>query len=169
MGSNYGPTIMVQKAAESSGFQQNLWLYGDDYQLTEVGAMNIFVFLKDKSGKDQLITPLKSGLILPGVTRDSILEMTRGWDEKNGVDFQVVERKITMSEVQEALNDGRLLEIFVVGTASAVCPVQRISFQGVDLNLPSVTETSLSQKILKSLTGIQYGEDPGHPWVRLVC
>lgn len=32
------------------GHQQVLWLYGEDHQLTEVGTMNIFVFLKNKNG-----------------------------------------------------------------------------------------------------------------------
>lgn len=30
--------------------QQVLWLYGEDNQLTEVGTMNIFVFMKNEKG-----------------------------------------------------------------------------------------------------------------------
>ena len=40
---NYGPTIRVQKVAESKGCTQVLWLFGDNHELTEVGTMNIFV------------------------------------------------------------------------------------------------------------------------------
>ena len=29
-----------------------LWLYGEDHQLTEVGTMNIFVFMINKNGGD---------------------------------------------------------------------------------------------------------------------
>lgn len=51
MGSNYAPTIHVQKEASQKGFQQVLWLYGPDHQLTEVGTMNIFVlFVNEKGG-----------------------------------------------------------------------------------------------------------------------
>lgn len=51
MGSNYAPTIHVQKEAHAKGLQQVLWLYGEDHQLTEAGTMNIFVaFINDKGG-----------------------------------------------------------------------------------------------------------------------
>lgn len=52
MGSNYAPTIHVQKEAHNRGLQQVLWLYGEDHQVTEVGTMNIFLFfVNDKGGK----------------------------------------------------------------------------------------------------------------------
>lgn len=51
MGSNYAPTIHVQREAASKGLQQVLWLYGEDHQLTEVGTMNIFMFwINDQGG-----------------------------------------------------------------------------------------------------------------------
>lgn len=51
MGSNYAPTIQVQKEAMKQGLQQVLWLYGDDHQVTEVGTMNIFMmFINSKGG-----------------------------------------------------------------------------------------------------------------------
>jgi len=50
MGSNYAPTINVQKEAAAKGLQQVLWLYGEDHQLTEVGTMNIFMFFVNDQG-----------------------------------------------------------------------------------------------------------------------
>lgn len=50
MGSNYAPTIHVQKEASKQGLQQVLWLYGPDHQLTEVGTMNIFVLYVNEQG-----------------------------------------------------------------------------------------------------------------------
>lgn len=50
MGSNYAPTIHVQKEAANKGLQQVLWLYGEDHQLTEVGTMNIFVLYVNENG-----------------------------------------------------------------------------------------------------------------------
>ena len=42
-----------------------LWLFGPDHEVTEVGAMNVFAFLEDKStGKRELVTPpLDKGII----------------------------------------------------------------------------------------------------------
>jgi branched-chain amino acid aminotransferase len=53
------------------GHQQALWLY--DNQVVEVGSSNIFFAFKDKSGQIEIATPALEDLILPGVTRDSIL------------------------------------------------------------------------------------------------
>lgn len=52
MGSNYGPTIHVQKEAIEKGLQQVLWLYGENHQITEAGVMNVFLFcINDSGGK----------------------------------------------------------------------------------------------------------------------
>jgi branched-chain amino acid aminotransferase len=54
------------------GHQQALWLYGN--QIVEVGSSNIFFAFKDsQSGQIEIATPALEDLILPGVTRDSIL------------------------------------------------------------------------------------------------
>jgi branched-chain amino acid aminotransferase len=52
-----------------------LWLLHD--YVTEVGTMNLFVFWKNEDGEDELITPPLDGTILPGITRDSILQLTK--------------------------------------------------------------------------------------------
>lgn len=53
-----------------------LWLW--ENEICEVGTSNVFFFIKNKDGSKELITPsLDSGLILPGVTRDSILRLTK--------------------------------------------------------------------------------------------
>nr|CAG4640819.1 EOG090X051P [Eulimnadia texana] len=159
MGSNYAPTIQIQKKAESEGHQQVLWLYGEDHKLTEVGTMNIFVFKVNKKGERELITPPLNGLILPGVTRRSLLELAREWGE-----FKVVEREINMAEIVETLEDNRLLEVFGAGTACVVCPVSRISYMGKTLDIPTMDHPNpLNQRFYKAMSDIQYGRVK-HPW-----
>ncbi|EDX16140.1 GD18219 [Drosophila simulans] len=159
MGSNYAPTINVQKEAAAKGLQQVLWLYGEDHQLTEVGTMNIFMFYVNDQGEQELVTPPLSGLILPGITRDSILRMTRQWGK-----FKVSEATITMPMVCELLNQGRLLELFGAGTACVVSPVNRISYLGQDLYIPTMEqEKPVHELIRETLTDIQYGR-VDHPW-----
>lgn len=66
--------------------------------------MNFFVFLQNERGERELVTPpLDDGTILPGVTRDSILAITRGWKE-----FKVSERPIAMKELLTALKQNRV-------------------------------------------------------------
>ncbi|CAB3373445.1 Hypothetical predicted protein [Cloeon dipterum] len=159
MGSNYAPTIRVQAEALGLGLQQVLWLFGDDHQLTEVGTMNIFVLTLNEKGEKVLVTPPLDGLILPGITRQSIIELAQEWGE-----FAVEERKITMPEVQQLLHEKRLLELFGAGTACVVCPVSSILYQGQTLKIPTMAhKLPVHQRILKTLTDIQYGE-VDHPW-----
>lgn len=123
LGSNYGPTIRVQSRAIKKGYQQVLWLYGPDHQVTEVGTMNIFVFYLDEFGGENvhfyliktlftylfffadkvLVTPSLSGLILPGVTRQSILQLCEQWKE-----FRVEQRTVTMGEIVKLQKSGRV-------------------------------------------------------------
>ncbi|KAG2455461.1 EAA2 protein, partial [Polypterus senegalus] len=79
MGGNYGPTIYVQNEAARLGCQQALWLYGPDHEITEVGTMNIFIYWKNTNGDMELVTPPLDGIILPGVTRQSLLDLARSW------------------------------------------------------------------------------------------
>jgi branched-chain amino acid aminotransferase len=65
--------------AQAQGCQQVLWLHGDERYITEVGTMNVFMYLKHKKGGTELVTPPLNGLILPGVTRQSILDLGRTW------------------------------------------------------------------------------------------
>lgn len=158
MGSNYAPTLWTQKVAEANGCHQCLWLFGEDHEITEVGAMNIFVCLKKKSGRLELVTPpISSEIILPGVTRRSIVEMVSEWD---GID--VTERKITMSEVMEANENGNLVEMFGSGTAAVVSPVGGLHYKGKMHAIPT-PENGLATKVMSSMSDIYYGVNP-HPW-----
>lgn len=54
LGSNYAPTIAIQKAAAERGLQQVLWLYGEEHLITEVGVMNFFMlYINDAGGEWQ--------------------------------------------------------------------------------------------------------------------
>nr|CAG4651781.1 EOG090X051P [Triops cancriformis] len=159
MGSNYAPTIQIQKLAEKKGHQQVLWLFGDDHQLTEAGTMNIFVYLINENNEKELVTPPLNGLILPGVTRRSLLELAKQWGE-----FKVSERKITMAEILKAHKESRLLEAFGAGTACVVCPIANIGYQGQNIAIPTVEHAQpVHQRFLKAMNDIQYGR-VAHPW-----
>lgn len=163
MGSNYAPTINVQKEAAAKGLQQVLWLYGEDHQLTEVGTMNIFMFYINDQGEKELITPPLNGLILPGITRDSILTLARQWGK-----FKVAERSFTMPQIGELLNQGRLLELFGTGTACVVSPINRINYMGQNLYIPTMEqEKPVHETIRKTLMDIQYGK-VDHPWAVVI-
>ncbi len=78
VGGNYAPTMKPAAEAAQRGYSQVLWLFGENDEVTEVGAMNVF-FVVQKEGSDkkkEIVTPpLSRGDILPGVTRRSIVEL----------------------------------------------------------------------------------------------
>lgn len=157
---NYGPTVAVQREAQKRGCEQVLWLYGPDHQLTEVGTMNIFVYWTHEDGVLELVTPPLNGVILPGVVRQSLLDLARTWGE-----FRVAERKVTMKELKRALEEGRVREVFGSGTACQVCPVHQILYEGKQLHIPTMENgPELILRFQKELKAIQYGAS-AHDWM----
>ena len=124
VGANYGPSLIAQAEARAGGYDQILWLFGQDCHVTEAGASNFFVIWRTRDGKLQLVTaPLGDKIILDGVTRRSVLDLVAErlsytWEGQTGLEaLEIVERKYTMGEVEEAFNEGRLVEAFAAGTA----------------------------------------------------
>jgi branched-chain amino acid aminotransferase len=164
LGANYAPCILPQKAAASRGFQQNLWLFGEEEYVTEVGTMNLFIAMRGEDGVNELATPPLDGTILEGVTRDSVLALARERLTPQG--WRVSERKVTMPEIAEASSQGRLLEVFGSGTAAVVSPVRKISWrnQMVECGLAEHFEAGpVALQMKEWMEGIQYGEEE-HPW-----
>jgi len=161
LGGNYGPTIAVGAKAVEKGYSQVLWLFGKDHLVCEVGAMNIFFAIKSKDGsKVEIVTPpLTRGDILPGVTRRSILELARDSGK-----YDVSERGVTMPEILQASQEGRLMEAFGAGTAAIISPVKMISYMGNDIKLPTGESAGpIAQSFWNQLSDIQYGKVP-HKW-----
>jgi len=164
LGGNYAPTMLPGKEAQAKGYNQVLWLYDD--AMTEVGAMNMFMFLKNEKGEKELVTaPVDQGCILPGITRRSILELSREWKE-----FVVSERTFAMKEFVTAHKEGRILEAFGSGTAAIVSPVKRIGYEGADYDIPcgdKGTAGPLTQRFVDVIMKIQYGEVE-HKWSKKI-
>ncbi|KAL7572045.1 hypothetical protein ACA910_001697 [Epithemia clementina (nom. ined.)] len=157
VGGNYAPTMKAQAEAARLGYSQNLWLFGPDDEITEVGAMNVFfyIFNRDTNRPELITAPLDRGDILPGVTRDSILYLARHW----GDDIDVSERSLTMAELLEASADNRLIEAFGAGTAAVVTPTSCIRYKGKDIEIPATGE--LTKRLCDEITSIQYGKIEG--------
>lgn len=163
IGANYGPTLALQREAQARGCQQVLWLHGPRRLLTEVGTMNLFILWHRQDGELELVTPPLDGLILPGVTRQSLLDLAREWGE-----FRVREEPVPLDSVLAALAEGRLREMFGCGTACAVCPVGGIVYEDKLHPVPTMEHgAELTQRFLRALTDIQYGRVPS-PWAQIL-
>ncbi|EDV19897.1 uncharacterized protein TRIADDRAFT_61621 [Trichoplax adhaerens] len=153
VGGNYGPTVAPLNRAEKHGCQQVLWLYGKEHSVTEIGTMNIFMYWINENGEKELRTPPLNGLILPGITRLSLLDIARQWDG-----IKVVEEDFTMKDVVQASKEDRLLEIFGAGTACVVSPVDKILYKDHEILLPTASEgQSIAERLYRQIIDIQYG------------
>lgn len=165
LGANYAPGVVPASEAAKAGYGQILWLSGDDHTLTEVGTMNLFIALKTPEGGVELVTAPLGDLVLPGVTRDSVLNLCRGHIDGKSIpglpsNLKVSERKITMGDLVEAEKNGSLLEVFGAGTAAIVSAVDKIGYEGRDIHMPTGPEGMgpIAKAMYDTIVGIQTGE-----------
>lgn len=152
---NYAASLLPGFESRQQGFDQVLWLDGNEHRyVEEVGAMNIFFKIGGK-----VVTPPLGGSILPGVVRDSVLTLLDDWK------LPVEERRIAIDEVVAAFRSGELEEVFGAGTAAVICPVASIGFKGEKFQVASSPPGELTLRLYDELTGIQYGKlTDRHSW-----
>ncbi len=145
---NYAASLFAAEEAKKKGFTQVLWLDAAEHKyVEEVGTMNMFFVIDD-----EVITAPLDGSILPGVTRDSVLHMTRDWGMK------VSERVLSIDEVTGAAENGRLKEAFGTGTAAVISPVGQMTYKEKDYIFAGGKMGELSQRLYNEIVAIQYNE-----------
>ena len=156
---NYAASLLAGERAHEAGYTQVLWLDGVEQKyLEEVGAMNIFFVIDD-----EIITPELNGSILPGITRKSVIELAKHWDQK------VTERKISIDEIMDAHAAGSLKEAFGSGTAAVISPVGEIKYGDKVITINDNQTGPIAQKLYDAITGIQYGKaDDPLGWVEKI-
>jgi branched-chain amino acid aminotransferase len=146
-GGNYAASIKAQMNAKERGYAQVLWLDGVERKyVEEVGTMNVFFKIDG-----EVITPSLEGSILPGVTRDSVIELLKSWD------VPVSERKLSIDEIYEAAEKGTLEEAFGTGTAAVISPIGELNYNNKVVTINDEKIGTLSQKIYDTVTAIQTG------------
>ena len=147
-GGNYAASLAAQVKAHDDGYSQVLWLDGVERKyIEEVGAMNIFFKIDGK-----IVTPMLNGSILPGITRNSVLQLCRDWG------MEVEERRISVDELLQAQKDGKLEECFGTGTAAVISPVGKLRYKDDVMVIGGGKIGPVSQKIYDTVTGIQLGK-----------
>jgi branched-chain amino acid aminotransferase len=144
---NYAASLFAAEEAHRHGYTQVLWLDGVEQRyVEEVGSMNIFFVIDG-----EVITPQLNGSILPGITRDSVINLAKMW----GV--PVCERKISIDEVMEAHQKGTLEEVFGSGTAAVISPVGEIKYDEKIVTIGKGEVGPMAKRFFKAITDIQYG------------
>ena len=147
-GGNYAASLFSQEKAHEAGYSQVLWTDGIEHKyIEEVGAMNIFFKIDGK-----IVTPMLNGSILPGVTRDSVIQVCKDWG------MEVEERRVSAEELHVAAKNGKLEEVFGSGTAAVISPVGTLKFGDEVFEINNGQIGEVSQKLYDTITGIQTGK-----------
>ncbi|GAB4295633.1 MAG: branched-chain amino acid aminotransferase [Myxococcota bacterium] len=146
-GGNYATSLLAGSIGKKRDCAQVLWLDAiHNKYVEEMGGMNAFFVIDDV-----LTTAPLTGTILPGVTRDSIIQIAKdkGW--------RVKERLFSIDEVIEGIKKGRVKEAFASGTAAVVTPVKELYDEDGTIYHISDETGYYSRELYKTLTDIQYG------------
>lgn len=147
---NYACSLMGGEIANAKGYDQALWLDGKEHKyVEEVGSMNIFFVIGD-----EVVTPALVGSILPGITRNSCIQVLKKYG------YNVSERRISMDEIVKAYEDGTLKESFGSGTAAVISPVGVIGYRGKDMIVGGGKMGEITAFLYDKITGIQQEKYP---------
>lgn len=157
-GGNYGRSIYPFDLAKVNGFDQLIWTDSQTHEyIEEAGTANLMFVIDGK-----LVTPAIRTTVLDGITRDAIIQLAKA----DGL--EVEERRVSVKEVVEGIESGRLTEAFAAGTAAAVTQIGVINFEGKDYTLTDVAARTVSNGIAQKLNDIKYGLAPdtfGWNWI----
>lgn len=143
---NYAPGMKPSKEAKAQGYAEIIYLDAQTHTyIEEVGAANYFC-VKD----NVLYTPELTGTILPGITRDSTIQLARS------MGYSVIETKVSAEFAMTAD------EAFCCGTAAVISPIGSITHGEVKSVYGDGTPGSVTQLLYTELTNIQkeLSEDP---------
>jgi branched-chain amino acid aminotransferase len=135
---NYANSILARLEAQSLGFNEAI-LLNNNGMVTEGTGENIFLV-----SDGTITTPPLSAGILPGITRESIIELGR----KMG--FVVEEKNVTRSELLSAD------ELFFSGTAAEVTPIREVDKHKIG----NGARGPITEKIQSKFFDIVRGRDP---------
>ena len=155
-GGNYAASTRAGEKASRRGYSQVLWLDGVERKyIEEVGAMNVMFKIDG-----EIITPALTGSILPGITRKSCIEVLKNKG------YKVSERLLSIDELTDALENGRLEEAWGCGTAAVVSPIGMLSYKDKEYPVNGGKIGAITQELYDTLTGIQWGKiEDSYGWV----
>ena len=143
-----------------NGFDDVLWML-DDY-IQEMTVLNVFFVMMNRYGKLELVTPEDNGCILPGFIRNTILELKDEIEKETGI--IALERPISIHEIINTYNEGRLIEMIGCSTPSFIQPISKIVYKDQVVKLDTNSDSKYVKYLNKKIVDLMTGPD-SHPWV----
>lgn len=156
-GGNYASSLVAQTQATEQGCAQVLFLDAEEGKyLEELGGMNLFLVFRDGT----LVTPASES-ILPGITRESVMQLAsdRG--------YRVEHRQVSLEEWRTRAASGEIVEVFACGTAAVITPIAQLRAPDFVIGDSDSPAGELTLSLRAELTDIQYGRVADrHQWMR---
>lgn len=144
---NYARSLFPFEVARKEGFDQLIWTDAQTHEfIEEAGTANLMFVINGK-----LVTPAVRTTVLDGVTRDTIIQLAKA------AGIEVEERRVSVKEVVEGIENGSLTEAFAAGTAATVTHIGELGYEGKIYKLTDPETRSISNGIAKKLNDIKYG------------
>lgn len=145
---NYGGAMYPTLQAQKEGYDQVLWTDPLTHTLVEeTGTTNLFAVFEN-----EIVTPALGNTLLSGITRDSVI---KGLIH---LGYQVTERNLSVHELKNQLQAGKLKEIFITGTAATLIKIQGFGHQGNYFEVMDQGHSEVSDSIKNWLDRVRLGE-----------
>lgn len=156
---NYAGSLLAQAEAQEKGCDQVVWLDAIERKyIEEMGGMNL-MFVEGSGDDATLVTPALSGSLLAGITRMSLLQVA----EDAGLGTE--ERKITVEQWREGVENGTITETLACGTAAVLTPVGRVRSADGEFTINNNEAGPITMSLRERLRGIQNGSvEDTHGW-----
>ena len=162
-GGNYAASFLAQAQAVAEGCDQVCWLDAVERSyIEEMGSNNVF-FVYGSGAQARLLTPALSGSLLPGITRDSLLQAAAD------LGIPAEEGLISVDRLREEAASGTITEAFGSGTAAVVTPIGGFKSATGSIVIGDGQPGEVTARMREHLMAIQHGERAdSHGWLRTI-
>ena len=120
--------------------------------------MNL-MFVEGSGADAKIITPELTGSLLPGITRKSLLQVAED------LGYTAEERKITVEQWRQGVEDGTITETMACGTAAVITPVGTVKSNEGEFTVNNNEAGEVTMAMRERLRGIQTGDvEDTHGW-----
>ncbi len=155
VGGNYAAAFLSSASATERGLSTSLWLDAETHHyVEELSGMNVFFVIEGA-----LHTPALTDTILPGVTRESLIQLAEDFGSR------VFERRLAEDEILGAIRDGAVSEAFACGTAVTVLAIESFVEEDGTAHVLRECPGAVGARLKPALLDIQQGRAPDpHEW-----
>lgn len=159
-GGNYAASLIAQAQAAEKGCDQVVWLDAVERRwVEEMGTNNLCFVFGTPDGQVEVVTPPLNGSLLPGITRDSVLQLARD------LGYLATERPVSTDEWEKTIDAGEMTEVFGCGTAAVLTPVGSVQYAGGGFDIAGGAAGPITVLLRDALVSIQNGTAPDtHGW-----